>query len=321
MRSDGLRQFVALVAFVERYAKESPPVLLIDEAERHLHYDAQADLVRVFTEQQAAAKIIYTTHSAGCLPKDLGTGVRVIEPTGPKDVSSDQWDRSKVRNWFWTESPGFSPLLLGMGAGSFAFAATRFALITEGISDVILLATLFREACGLDDLDFQVAPGLSGSNARRTQEFEQVASRVAYLVDDDASGRDKRAELREAGVAARRILTYGNKLALEDLVEADVYLEAVNRELHTWHGITIESVPKKGRAKAVQDWCRQQSGKVALSKRAVAHQLLDLRTEKVRSGEVDAPQRLVAPDREPLLQRLHSDLMQLFSRHPADRSR
>lgn len=27
-----------------------------------------------------AAKVIYTTHSFGCLPPDIGTGVRVVEP-------------------------------------------------------------------------------------------------------------------------------------------------------------------------------------------------------------------------------------------------
>ena len=36
----------------------TPPVLLVDEAELHLHYAAQADLIQVLTEQTAASQII-----------------------------------------------------------------------------------------------------------------------------------------------------------------------------------------------------------------------------------------------------------------------
>lgn len=43
-----------------------------------LHYDAQADLIGVLEEQDAAAQVIYTTHSPASLPNDLGAGVRVV---------------------------------------------------------------------------------------------------------------------------------------------------------------------------------------------------------------------------------------------------
>jgi hypothetical protein len=89
-RSDGLRQFVALVALAAREQANGPPILLIDEVEEHLHYDAQADLISVLAEQDAAAQVIYTTHSAASLPDDLGLGVRVVEGLG-------QLTASKVR--------------------------------------------------------------------------------------------------------------------------------------------------------------------------------------------------------------------------------
>ncbi len=79
-RSEGLRAFIALVAFTTERARRVAPILLIDEADIHLHYDAQADLIQMLSHQQQAAQVIYTTHSAGCLPKDLGTGVRLVEP-------------------------------------------------------------------------------------------------------------------------------------------------------------------------------------------------------------------------------------------------
>lgn len=57
-RSDGLRQFVALQSF-SHAAWKKDTVLLIDEAEQKLHYDAQADLVQMLAKQQVAAKVIH----------------------------------------------------------------------------------------------------------------------------------------------------------------------------------------------------------------------------------------------------------------------
>lgn len=65
-RSDGLRWFMALHAFLAARGKEKP-VLLVDEAETHLHYDAQADLIDALMSQRIARQVIYTTHSVGCL--------------------------------------------------------------------------------------------------------------------------------------------------------------------------------------------------------------------------------------------------------------
>jgi len=79
-RSDGLRTFVALVAFLARHDFAEPPILLVDEAENHLHYDAQADLIEVLTNDVQATQVFYTTHSPGCLPRDLGTGIRLVAP-------------------------------------------------------------------------------------------------------------------------------------------------------------------------------------------------------------------------------------------------
>jgi len=120
-RSDGFRAFLALLAFTTRHSKEGKKLVLgIDEAEMHLHYDAQVDLVNVLTEQTFATQIVYTTHSAGCLPEDLGSAIRVVSPVAG--------DRSEIRNGFWTSqaedrSGGFTSLLMAMGADAVAFHA------------------------------------------------------------------------------------------------------------------------------------------------------------------------------------------------------
>lgn len=151
-RSDGLRSYIALVAAIAWARRvtdsERPTLLLLDEAEQHLHYDAQADLVEVLTSGQLASQVVYTTHSAGCLPEDLGAAVRVVLP----DSSAE---RSRIQNWFWQAGPGFSPLLLGMGASSLAFTSVRRAVLTEGASDMIALPSLLREALGAQRLGYQ----------------------------------------------------------------------------------------------------------------------------------------------------------------------
>jgi hypothetical protein len=202
-RSDGLRAFIALLAFVRLIESETRPILLIDEAEAHLHYDAQADLVRVFSSQRAAAKVIYTTHSAGCLPDDLGTGVRVIAPT-------PESDHSEIRNAFWQEGPGFTGLLLGMGASALAFAATRYAVITEGPTEMILLPSLFREALEANNLGFQVAPGLAEVAPGAVASIDLTAARVAYVVDSDKGGKAIARKLRSAGIPERLIIERGD---------------------------------------------------------------------------------------------------------------
>lgn len=200
-RSDGMKTFVALVAFLETGDHFVPPILLIDEAETHLHYDAQADLVSVLLKSVDTAQVLYTTHSPGCLPSDLGTGIRVVARDG------GYADASVIKNNFWEgEGPGFSPLLFAMGAGAAAFSMCRNAVLAEGASDMVLLPSLIRQATGLKDLDYQVAPGLANAHGSGIR-VEEVAAKVVYLTDGDPAGLDHKNALAEVGVDPAR--TFG----------------------------------------------------------------------------------------------------------------
>ncbi|WP_433955363.1 AAA family ATPase [Janibacter indicus] len=219
-RSDGLRTFVALIAFLAQHASDPPPVLLIDEADTHLHYNAQADLINFL--QELPSRTIYTTHSPGCLPLDLGTGIRVVRPHPEKAIS-------ELSNTFWEEeAPGFSSLLFAMGAGAAAFSAVRAAVFTEGPSDMILLPRLIREATGERVLGYQIVPGLANIHPRQLGDAEYAAIRVAYLLDGDGGGDQHAENLKKAMIPPERILRLPDGVALEDLVEPDAYLEALN---------------------------------------------------------------------------------------------
>ncbi|MHA3723013.1 AAA family ATPase [Leucobacter sp. HY1910] len=219
-RSAGLKMFVALVAFLAEREDSTPPILLIDEAETHLHIDAQADLVNTFMTQDQAAKVIYTTHSPACLPPDLGSNIRAVVPDPKHEY------RSLIQGSFWHGAAGFSPLMLAMGAGAAAFSTARYVVLGEGASEMLLLPTLIKAAIDVPDLEYQVAPGLSEVPADLYPELDLAGARVAYLVDGDKGGRERRASLISGGVSAERVVTL-DALTLENVLDPESYLKAV----------------------------------------------------------------------------------------------
>ena len=290
-RSDGLRTFVALRAFIERFDLSVPPILLIDEAETHLHYDAQADLISVFTTQKFAAKVIYTTHSAGCLPEDLGNGVRAIVPAKQGAVSS-------VSNNIWAGSgAGVTPLVLAMGATSFAFLPARRVLLAEGLSDAMLYPTLFREATGVDSLAFQVVPGLAAVAPAGVQRLLSEGGTVAFVVDGDAAGDTYCEEFEEAGVPEKIIFSLkrelGDDVEVEDLIDSTHYAKAVNDLLETFQSEALQAsgdrvqesdIPPVARTRTIEQWCKAKGVKPP-DKTDVAQRLLEMKSEAARHAK------------------------------------
>lgn len=255
-RSDGLRTFIALSAFLAAQHLTVPPILLIDEAETHLHYDAQADLVGVLLKNVEATQVFYTTHSPGCLPTDLGTSIRLLSK------NRDQHDASTLKADFWTnQEPGFAPLLYAMGASAAAFSVCRRAVLSEGPADMVLLPTLIRLATGKPDLNYQIAPGLSNAHAY-DMKVEEVAAKVVYLADGDAGGDKHQSALLKAQVEKDRIFRLPKGQATEDLIDRDLYIEVVNDMLD---GATVTAADlNDGQpiAKSLQDWGRRNKVKV-----------------------------------------------------------
>jgi predicted ATP-dependent endonuclease of OLD family len=308
-RSDGLRAFVALATFAEVHGHgDRDLVLLIDEAETHLHYNAQADLIQVLDLQQAASSVVYTTHSAGCLPEDLGSSVRVVTRI------DDMW--SEVQNAFWTKGAGFDPLLLGMGASALVFGAVRKAVIAEGATDLILLPTLLREATELASLGYQIAPGIAEVSQSAVADLELQASKAAYVVDNDLGGRNHRSKLRSAGVDASRIFLIGQGIkpvAIEDLVRKDLYLQAVNQELERSgreKKMGMRDIPDKGRSLAVRNWCR--------GKRYSEPKKVNIATTLALSAGIESP--VLSPLGKRVLQELHSKLTAYFESHDSSQA-
>jgi hypothetical protein len=275
-RSDGLRQFVALVALAAHQPNPVPPILLIDEVETHLHYNAQADLVEVLTEQNAASQIVYTTHSAACLPQDLGLGVRVVEGLGERTAST-------VRQNFWRdEHPGLAALLMAMGASSLVFVTLRPSIIAEGGSDLILLPTLFREAIGSDSLGFAIVPGAATTPPENIAGLGLQGVRTVWVLDADDGGRTRRAQLIESQIPAERILLLidDGDIEIEDLIAPATYVQAVQLYLDDVGAsdtFAEADLPAEicRRHDTVEAWCSERQIRPP-SKIVVANKIVDL---------------------------------------------
>jgi predicted ATP-dependent endonuclease of OLD family len=275
-RSDGLRQFVALVALTAQHDYTVPPILLIDEVETHLHYNAQADLIEVLTTQTAARQVVYTTHSAACLPQDLGLGVRVVEGIG-------QLTASTVRQNLWqAEHPGLGSLLMAMGASSLVYVTLRPGVIAEGESDLILLPTLIREAIDKDSLGFAVVPGASTTPPERIAGLDLQGVKTVWVLDADDAGRLRRGQLSDAHIPEERILLLDDDtgLEIEDLIEPDAYVHAVQLYVADVGGtdeFRVADLPAETcqRHETVEAWCDARELHRP-SKIAIANKIIEL---------------------------------------------
>lgn len=149
-------------------------------------------------EQDAAAQVIYTTHSPASLPDDLGSGVRVVRGIEDQMLST-------VEQQFWSDDAGLVALLLTMGAASLAFVPLRPAAIVEGGSDLVLLPSLMKEAGGEDALGFQVVPGAANVPPERIAGLDLQGVSTVWILDGDAGGRSRRKFLVKNNVPAEQI--------------------------------------------------------------------------------------------------------------------
>jgi hypothetical protein len=310
-RSAGFQWFVALVSFLAHRQYERP-LVLIDEIETHLHYAAQADVVDVLSRQKIAEQVIYSTHSAGALPPDLGRGVRAVVPVPGRQ-------RSEINNSFWTSGPGFTPLLFGLGASTLPFAIPRLLVVAEGASDAVMLPTLLREAAGVDVLPYRVAPGIANTPPEYLSKLDEEGGRVIYLVDGDEGGRTHSKNLRESGIDESRIIDLaavgGEGFTPEDGVDFAILLSAVNREGGPfWNGAVLaeDGLPLTGRSKAIEDWCKGK-GLQPVSKVRVAQTVVESSWGDLADGEdVDEEGRISSPDGAEVFAELHRRLLAAF---------
>jgi hypothetical protein len=312
-RSDGLRWFVALDSFLAA-TQSSRPVLLVDEAETHLHYDAQADLVDELMRQGLTSKVVYSTHSVGCLPPDLGRGIRAVVPdreSGRSVIESNPWARPGPPKG----SIGFGTLFASMGATLLPFTVPRHAVICEGLTEAILLPTLFREVTGLTSLPYRIIPGLAQVATSDLIGLDELAGRVVFLTDGDESGKviGRRVQDGVPGASVRlfSLSDLAGGCTLEELLDPDVLAEAVNRTLEGWAltpaRLTAKDLPSPRRSAKFKEWCKTNGLDYRrIDKRRIAQNVVNLRFE---AGDGCELRPVVDTELAPGLRELHDRLL------------
>jgi len=100
----------------------------------------------------------------------------------------------------------------------------------------------------------------------KVPELLSETGRSLVLLDGDESGVETKQNLVSSGVEEQKIKTYkdfvDNPLILEDLVDSEVYVEAVNDELQAFQELetklTSEDLPEVGRVNGVEEWCEEE---------------------------------------------------------------
>ena len=116
--------------------------------------------------------------------------------------------------------------------------------------------------------------------------MELEAPRAAYLTDGDDGGEAIRKNLEQANIPAEHVFCLTKKRAkqviLEDLIDADIYLRAINERLEIDRG-SEKKVPKKvitrgNRALELANWCKARR-LTPPRKRDVAYQILEYHSQ------------------------------------------
>ncbi len=125
--------------------------------------------------------------------------------------------------------------------------------------------------------------GLANAGEDVLGSLDYEAARVAFLLDSDRGGLQRKKSLESAGVPSDRIVLLGQPtrtgLELEDLLRAELYRAAVNAEFAVWQPgrvLPASAIPSRGRVAALSNWCVGHNVPVPDKKR-VASQVLALR--------------------------------------------
>lgn len=200
-----------------------------------------------------------------------------------------------------------------MGASALAFFPLRNAVLVEGPSDMILLPTIFRDISDRDSLDFQVVHGLSEANRYHIPILVGHGTQVIYLIDNDDGGHDLRKFLRDCGVARADIFSIAASNStlkqVEDLVNRDVLVEAVNRHIRQWYGtpkhpFRNKDLPPSNRYSAIRRWC-EDNGSAVPPKVDLAYAVLDVLSDRPDLSATEPARTQVGRD---LLERLQGRL-------------
>ena len=263
-RSKGFQWFFSfyLVFLVESDDGHKDAILLLDEPGLHLHPTAQQELITFFDELSKANQVCYTTHSPFLIDGEHLHRIRAVteDASGHSRVASDSWPADRETIFPLQAAAGYAII-----RGLFSH---RTNVLVEGMSDFFYLHSLSQQCAdsGRSYLpeDVYITP-CGGTKYMGTMASLFLGHEVRPLVlldSDDAGKTLQKALLKELYAGHDRAVLMlddaigraGDEVEIEDLLEPDIFLAAV--EQVTGHSLqidfdeTAESLPTKVEAAA-----------------------------------------------------------------------
>ncbi len=248
----GLRWFLAfLIEVLDIQRSNDSRLLLFDEPANHLHPSAQKVVLKILNELSKRSQIVYATHSPFMIDWSFPQRVRLLERADTR--------RTHINNKPYASAGSLNPwdparISVGVTLGDLGLLGNENILV-EGVSDHVLIANIseFLAASGRSSLPKNIAIIPIGSNEgelKRIITIAQNENRKLVLLHDSDSGGEKlrncAAEKNVRAVSLRTVLSAAlpvQTLAIEDLIQPNIYLEAVNKYYEHSHGFKPEFAP------------------------------------------------------------------------------
>lgn len=237
IRSQGFRWFLSFyINFMAGSKGElKNAIILLDDPGVYLHASRQKDFLNALEKISQSSQIVFSTHSPFMINREKLRRVRIVTKKVGKGtlIEEKYWD---------SKGDALEPIRasIGMKIGDSLFT-TKNNLLVEGYSDEIILGAmsklcLKKEKQYIDTSKISVFPVTGADKMSLFATFCKIENlKFLVFLDFDTKGRSTSRELENKyKINRKNIMMFdkfaeqGKDLVIEDLIDFDFYLEALN---------------------------------------------------------------------------------------------
>lgn len=237
IRSQGFQWFLSFyINFTAGSGGEfKNTIILLDDPGVYLHPSGQKDLLKISEKISQSNQIVFSTHSPFMIDREKLNRIRIVSKKEGKGTLIEE-------KYYKSDFDALQPIRasIGMTIGDSLFITKR-NLLVEGYSDELILEAMSKVCSNKkkDYIDTSKISVLPTNGAEKipyfTTIFQKENIKFLVLLDHDPKGRKVVKELKEKfNINDNSILTLnmvankGIDLEIEDLIDIDFYLEALN---------------------------------------------------------------------------------------------
>lgn len=227
-KGDGIKSLITMAlihALAQERSRSHTFILAVDEPEAHLHPSSIHELQVLFQELSQKQQVILATHHPIFVNRDQVASNVLVIGNEAKSARSVAQIRSAI----------------GVELHDNLQSAETVVLV-EGITDERTLPALLAEVdqrwksvIQTGQVVFRATKG-AGKMRAQIQREKSTVCRILVVLDDDSAGRDESRRIRDSSILLDQHIfmlrdSSRQSSELEDLIEPDVYLEALSQKL------------------------------------------------------------------------------------------